>query len=126
VTFKQPDPHSPQFTPGPWTIGDRIEEADDGGSSVEIDAKDARWLALATVCVRMELDPLDSRAGTANAHLIAAAPDLYAALERIAAYDDVSANEQLAATGSYSAFDEPGSVRIARAALERARGEVKP
>ena len=33
--------------------------------------------------------------------------------------DDVSANEHLEATGSYLLFDEPCSVKIARAALAR-------
>lgn len=42
---------------------------------------------------------------------------LEAALRKIAAYTDTLANARMAATGSYSAFDEPGSVQIARAAL---------
>jgi hypothetical protein len=41
-----------------------------------------------------------------------------AALKQIASYDDEGANHRLAATGSYALFDEPGSVEIARAALE--------
>lgn len=41
-----------------------------------------------------------------------------AALREIAAYSDKLANETLKATGSYSGFDEPASVKIARAALE--------
>ncbi len=40
-----------------------------------------------------------------------------AALTKIAAFDDVRANERLAQTGSYSSFDEPGSVAMAREAL---------
>jgi chromosome segregation ATPase len=39
------------------------------------------------------------------------------ALEKIAAYDDTGAEANLKATGSYSSFDEPGSVQRARAAL---------
>lgn len=58
----------------------------------------------------------------ANARLIAAAPDLLAALEQIATFNDHAANARLEATGSYSAFDEPGSVQIARAALAKAKG----
>ncbi len=42
---------------------------------------------------------------------------LLAALKRIAAFSDVAASNKLYATGSYSAFDEPGSVEIARDAL---------
>ncbi len=40
------------------------------------------------------------------------------ALTEIAAYDDVSGGHWLRSTGSFSHFDEPGSVEIARAALE--------
>lgn len=39
------------------------------------------------------------------------------ALDRIAAWDDTGAGELLTACGSYSAFDEPGSVEIARKVL---------
>lgn len=39
------------------------------------------------------------------------------ALREIAAFSDTRACERLASTGSYSAFDEPGSVQTARAAL---------
>jgi hypothetical protein len=39
------------------------------------------------------------------------------ALERIAAFYDTGANAHLEKTGSYSLFDEPGSVRTAREAL---------
>jgi hypothetical protein len=42
---------------------------------------------------------------------------LQAALKRIACLGDSGANERLARTGSYSMFDEPGSVEIAREAL---------
>lgn len=40
------------------------------------------------------------------------------ALAKIAAYDDAAASAYLRATGSYRHFDEPGSVEIARTALE--------
>lgn len=42
---------------------------------------------------------------------------LRTALRMIACYDDKGANDRLKATGRFSAFDEPGSVEIARAAL---------
>ena len=45
------------------------------------------------------------------------AADFYQALEKIATLDDVGANKVLQRTGSYSAFDEPVSVRIAREAI---------
>lgn len=43
---------------------------------------------------------------------------LVAALTKIAAFDDEAATAYLDATGSYSRFDEPGAVRIARKALK--------
>lgn len=42
---------------------------------------------------------------------------LRAFLKKIAALDDEWANRKLEATGSYSSFDEPASVELARAAL---------
>ena len=44
--------------------------------------------------------------------------ELEAALRYIAAFDDAAASAHLERTGIYSAFDEPGSVAIARAALK--------
>ena len=41
------------------------------------------------------------------------------ALTRIATYGDEGANARLKSTGSYGAFDEPGSVQIAREVLEK-------
>lgn len=56
----------------------------------------------------------------ANARLIASAPDLLEALTEIACFDDKQGNARLAATGDYGAFDEPASVKIARAAIAKA------
>lgn len=41
------------------------------------------------------------------------------ALERIAAFYDTHANERLMTTGSYSGFDEPNAVEIARTVLKK-------
>jgi hypothetical protein len=60
-----------------------------------------------------------TRAEVALATSEAAREKLEAALREIAAYDDTGANERLAKTGSYGSFDEPGSVQIARAALDQ-------
>lgn len=49
--------------------------------------------------------------------LHADAPSIYAALIEIATFTDVDASNHLYKTGSYSLFDEPGSVEIARNAL---------
>lgn len=45
------------------------------------------------------------------------------ALHKIAAYDDVGASARLERIGSYSAFDEPYSVQIARETLQALRKE---
>lgn len=45
---------------------------------------------------------------------------LVEALRTIARFDDKLANDHLIKTGSYSGFDEPGSVEIARAAIAEA------
>lgn len=47
---------------------------------------------------------------------------LEAGLRMIACFDDVGANAHLERTGSYSRFDEPGSVQIARALLKERKG----
>lgn len=41
-------------------------------------------------------------------------------LREIACFGDYSAEMKLSRTGSYGGFDEPGSVQIARAALQEA------
>lgn len=48
--------------------------------------------------------------------------NLREALNKIACYDDTSANRNLAVNDTYSWFDEPGSVQIAREALEGSVG----
>ena len=51
---------------------------------------------------------------------------LRAALKKIACFDDMLANDRLATNGSYSGFDEPGSVEIARAALAATEDKTWP
>lgn len=46
-----------------------------------------------------------------------AAPEIASALNLIACWGDKLANERLEKSGSYSGFDEPGSVKIAREIL---------
>ena len=64
----------------------------------------------------------DELAAKAAAALRASAErerELVEGLRRIAAYDDEGACDFLARTGSYMAFDEPKSVVMARAILEK-------
>ncbi len=52
--------------------------------------------------------------------------ELTEALERIAAFDDISASDYLALTGSYAMFDEPAAVKFARATLAKAPVDANP
>jgi hypothetical protein len=64
----------------------------------------------------------NSREGRIVADFIAwaaCAPSLRDALVDIACFTDEGANRRLAERGSYSSFDEPGSVQIARAELAK-------
>ncbi len=70
-----------KHTPGPWTINmDSLGESLEG--CVDIDAPSAHVGALAVVVWKMDEDEI-SPANRANAHLIAAAPDLLAAAKRV-------------------------------------------
>lgn len=62
---------------GPWEVGER------NGCYAPINAPN--WYSLATVVVRIHGEERDSQKGLANARLIAAAPDLLAALKRLVA-----------------------------------------
>lgn len=93
-----------KFTPGPW-------EAHVHPQKTWVGAADASLGSLAVA----DVSPI-GKAGdqvVANGHLIAAAPDLYSALERAARWLDC--------------YCEPGEVcplHQARAALAKARGET--
>ena len=102
-------------TPSPWRL--EPERVLDNGKFIEAtiwydgdgsDANPKRHVAT----IRCGLKETD-----ANGYLIEAAPDLLAALMQIAAWDDSIANAILVRTDSYSAFDEPSAVKIAREAL---------
>jgi len=95
-------------TPGPWTIG----VADSGEASIDALAGPIRWYGLAEVIVRYDGRDLDST-GEANARLIAAAPDLLAALKVCAA---VCAGEVMNKNGLIGALEQ------ARAAIQKATG----
>lgn len=71
---------TPQHTPGPWQLG---EEGGILEGHTPIDA--AGWEGLAQVVTKMEFDGYNAE-GQANARLIAAAPDLLAALEDLTSY----------------------------------------
>lgn len=90
-----------EWTPGPW---EAVNERD-------VDTADGKCIAIMGVGV----DEFE-----ANAHLIAAAPDLYEALEKILREcgDEMS-------DGYLANFVHSDKASVARAALAKARGETK-
>ncbi|WP_324695450.1 hypothetical protein [Novosphingobium sp. RL4] len=98
-----------KFTPGPWSAS-KLIGADDLGIVNSYGSAVAR------------IGNLDI-ANPANAHLIAAAPELYEALLELAQH----ASHQDSAIkngGSLVPFDVPAKIKKAIAALAKARGEV--
>jgi hypothetical protein len=97
---------TPKFTPGPWRACPV--------QGVDYDFRPiARDVSHGAAPYHARVDYTGDEAETdANANLIAAAPDLYAALEMLLNDGVIDA-----------AIMEPGRVSIARAALKKARGE---
>ena len=108
----------PKWTPGPWRY-DRTNGSPTTGEHMIAGAKPG-YLAEVRDCGSGDV--------RANAHLIAAAPDLYAALDDLlAAYAEP---DQQICCGGHGCGCRGASVRDlaehrARAALAKARGETK-
>jgi len=92
-----------KHTPGPWFVNQ-----DEDGNYRSIGS--AGWWGLAQVVVRFEGERNDDATGLANANLIAAAPDLLAALKAFVADFDASVSDPDATTDA------------ARAAIAKAEG----
>jgi hypothetical protein len=97
------------YTPGPWSIAGRGYTIFGSDDAVVISSFDA------------ETDEEEERY-IANARLIAAAPDLLAALEGVIEDSMALARGYAAATGD-RLTDEGEGIRRARAAIAKARGE---
>lgn len=106
------------YTRGPWKCNRRAPFGEDYNtdkmrSTLAIDS--ANWASLAQVVVMVNESP--SAEGVANAHLIAAAPDLYEALNLI-----------LPLAKGYVAHNNVGSnrryIKAAEEAINRAQGEL--
>ena len=91
-------------TQGPWAVSNYYA----GKASISGE----NWGGFATVVTRLDGDENEYSEGLANAHLIAAAPDLLAAL--------TSALDALDDSGEY-----PETARLARAAITKSRGARK-
>lgn len=102
-----------RFTPGPWSIAPAPSEADlleivSEYSELPAGRKAANWIA---ECDAGGLDE-DLEQNWANAHLIAAAPALYAALDRLTRV-----------FGGVLSPTQMNAMVAAQAALSQARGE---
>ena len=97
-----------KHTPGPWALANSWDTRRHAGAVVQTTETDygTKGVPVAYIAKRM------GEAPAANAHLIAAAPDLLAALEIIAAYWDA---------GNFTR--RPEICDCARAAIAKARGE---
>ncbi len=102
-------PLNADHTPLPWRVGGHPH--DNSGSKWREILTDAATFNPAYIC-QAYLSDAELIVRAVNAH-----DALVSALREIAAFDDEGANARLVKTGSYSSFDEPGSVQIARAAL---------
>lgn len=102
----------PQFTPGPWSIAeDAFQEPHPKHAFIWLNNSEAAFVS--------------GHIGKANASLIASAPDMFAALERISENcpprGEWPDDERDEAEASADAFIGD----IARAALAKARGEAR-
>lgn len=122
----------PRHTPGPWHI-DREYDAAPGHVAISSASGPHEHLGLAQVVVEIEDEPYAQ--GVANAQLIAAAPELYAALEPIAQAGEIyrATLAKYIAAGEIpardAAWDHLAALGIeavlnAHSALAKARGEA--
>jgi hypothetical protein len=96
-----------KYTPGPWHL-----QGIDGQGAHYIHASNGAEYTPVAVC---PVGLLDSGEQMANSRLIAAAPELLAALERVMACPAM--NEKMASPETLKAYDD------ARDAIAKARGE---
>ena len=104
----------PKFTPGPWSINEWPQAISD----IAIGAVGTPLIA------KVPLRDVSINEQKANAHLIAAAPELYEALEKIRHWGESQHKAQ--SKGGHATFDMMmlrEQIDTAKAALEKARGE---
>ena len=94
------------FTNGPWELCEKGDYDDFGGQSMVVIGDDKRIAAVHA----------SGKTGEANARLIAAAPDLYDALEHIFEYWNRDHNEEAMGDALWHIIE------TAEAALAKARG----
>lgn len=108
-----------KLTKGPWTLGTE-ELAGDGLKVFGASGINVGWTSAVRSRGGVVIDPhcrIEAEEAKANAALIAAAPELYEALERLSAYLDIPEDE------NFAEIEESIEFKAARAALAKARGE---
>jgi hypothetical protein len=113
-----------KFTPGPWRAS--VEEPAVTADFRHHDALYAGYVNRDTASrTQIARTPAshDREVALANAHLIASAPDLYAALEACEQRLADLLRSDYSTTSNPAPQDEDDAVRAARAALAKARGE---
>lgn len=96
----------PEFTPGPWRVITPLIHVANETQTYTVDGPDSDFMYLANI---------------EDAHLIAAAPDLYAALEHL---EDWMSNLSSACFCGGEGHEENCYLGTAQAALAKARGEA--
>lgn len=108
-----------KFTPGPWRVG--MESGHNANVITAVSDGDGICLVYG-IPQNRKVDEVGTSSGIANAHLIAAAPDLMEALERL-----LNAYLNIADSGDAGNWDaeKESEVVTARAAIAKAYGETK-
>lgn len=96
-----------------------IEDMHEGDCGAEITCANSECRAIISVYEDTE----EKSIAAWNTRVDHSRQRLVSALNAIAAWNDVQGNSRLQVTGSYSAFDEPASVEVARTALADIGGE---
>ena len=102
-----------KFTPGPWIIFTKLSSQENHKGFILTDAN--------KMCVA-DVEPIDEdgAAGIYNAHLIAAAPDLYEALANLKPYLD----SIVCYASTVEEYEANNFVFKVESALKKARGEI--
>jgi hypothetical protein len=107
---------APQFTPGPWRVEDRLDRpVSGGGGALQVQAAHrGEGSSYCVASVNLWESP------EANARLIAAVPELYEALSEVVTL--LEGWHRL----NFADEIQQQSVRLAKRALAKARGEQEP